>query len=74
MNALSIRTHQHFIRHDKARGDREFFVTSVQPELSGQGGGNPPGLPRHRARAARAVREGGAVLRHRGAVAGGALT
>jgi hypothetical protein len=38
MNALSIRTHQHFIRHDKARGDREFFVTSVQPELSGQGG------------------------------------
>jgi hypothetical protein len=35
---INVHTHQRFRRPDKSRGDREFFVTSVQPELSGQGG------------------------------------
>lgn len=36
---IDIHTHSRFIRPDRSRGDREFFVAGVQPEMQGGGGG-----------------------------------
>lgn len=35
---IQIHTHASFVRPDRGRGDREFFVAGVQPELQGGGG------------------------------------
>ena len=36
---INVNTHDRFVRKDPRRGDREFFVAGVQPDLEGRGGG-----------------------------------
>lgn len=35
---IEIHTHTRYVRPDRSRGDREFFIAGVQPELEGGGG------------------------------------
>ena len=35
---INVHTHDRFVRKDPRRGDREFFVAGVQPDLQGRGG------------------------------------